>query len=111
MFDFLPDYLNYPDYAAMLELQLNELEKTSNPALYNAIIRDAFKQISEICESPTSIPEKEPIICPKCKKGYLKLIRSKKSTFWACSAFNKDDPNSCRVTFNDATENQFYLQI
>lgn len=102
MFDFLPDYLNYPDYAAMLELQLNELEKTSNPALYNTIIRDAFNQISEICKSPISIPEKEPIICPKCKKGYLKLIRSKKSAFWACSTFNKDDPNSCRVTFNDA---------
>jgi DNA topoisomerase-3 len=109
--DAVPDRVSSPEMTAIWEQQLDRIQKgEANAEQFELAIR---KSVSELIERIKNVDIKikgqtiEPLkghgeTCPSCGKGTLitrqvtmKKDNSKKRVL-SCTAYNKDDPNTCR---------------
>ena len=93
-------YVDY-DFTAKLEDQLDHI--SNGDIQWIPVLQDFWTGFSEQVRGKEHIPREEITTeetdekCPEC--GCSLLIRlGRKGKFYACSAYNKNDPSSCRYT-------------
>lgn len=109
--DAVPDSISSPELTAIWEQQLDRIQRgEADPQQFHQAIR---KSVTELIERVKNVDIKikgqtiEPLpghgnACPSCGKGTLvtRQVTMKKDgakkRVLSCSAYNKDDPNSCR---------------
>lgn len=98
LIDALPEELTYPDSTAIWEIIFNRM--VDGKAELNSFIDQQTNFITTLCQKAKEIPIKNydsnAQLCPRCKKGVLKLRNGKNGAFWGCTRFPE-----CRGTCND----------
>lgn len=98
LIDTLPEELTYPDSTAIWEIIFNRM--VDGKAELNSFIDQQTNFITTLCQKAKEIPIKNydsnAKLCPRCKKGVLKLRNGKNGAFWGCTRFPE-----CRGTCND----------
>lgn len=94
-FDCLPDMIRRPDWSAVLEQMLQEVEEGKKPMseVEDMLIRFSTKLV----ETARSTKIEAPIL-PECRKcgSPMRRIKGKNGYFWGCT-----NQQECRATAND----------
>ena len=88
--------LSNPDMTALWFEYQKSIEKgeMSKESFLNDVLDSVRAEIENIKKANLDIKIAGVILCPKCKKGHLRRIKSGKSAFYGCSEYS----NGCKFT-------------
>jgi len=98
LIDSLPEELTYPDSTAIWEIIFNRMVDGS--AELCSFLDQQTQFISDLCDKAKNITiqnhDSNAYVCPRCKRGVLKLRNGKNGAFWGCARYPE-----CKTTCND----------